>query len=36
VPAVPVDVPGAVAMVVVAVLLAVLGLAGYTRRDLRA
>jgi ABC-2 type transport system permease protein len=36
VPAVPVDVPGAVGMVVVAVLLAVLGLVGYTRRDLRA
>src|SRR4051794_14005934 len=36
VPAVPVDVPGAVGMVFVAMLLAVLGLVGYTRRDLRA
>jgi ABC-2 type transport system permease protein len=36
VPAEPVDVGGAVGMVVVALLLAVLGLVGYARRDLRA
>jgi ABC-2 type transport system permease protein len=35
VPAVPVDVPGAVGMVVVAVLLTAGGLLGYARRDLR-
>jgi ABC-2 type transport system permease protein len=35
VPAEPWDVGGAVGMLVVAVLLAVLGLAGYARRDLR-
>lgn len=36
VPAEPMDVAGAVGMVAVAVLLAVLGLVGYARRDLRA
>jgi ABC-2 type transport system permease protein len=35
VPAEPMDVGGAVGMLVVAVLLAVAGLAGYARRDLR-
>ena len=35
VPAEPMDVTGAVGMVVVALLLAVLGLYGYARRDLR-
>jgi ABC-2 type transport system permease protein len=35
VPAEPLDVPGAVGMVVIALLLAVLGLVGYARRDLR-
>ncbi|MGY1682209.1 hypothetical protein [Geodermatophilus sp. SYSU D01176] len=35
VPAEPVDVAGAIGMLVVAVLLAVVGLAGYARRDLR-
>jgi ABC-2 type transport system permease protein len=35
VPAEPLDVPGAVGMVVIALLLALLGLVGYARRDLR-
>ena len=35
VPAAPMDVAGALGMVLVALLLAVLGLVGYARRDLR-